>query len=217
MSPVLGWPLRAPRSHQAKPGAQAHGVGKGTTASGEPTGAPRATGPGEARRTTRGHEAHQRGTLPATTKAHGQVPSNNVRRGPQTWRARTTHSEPRYESRCQPTPAAVRTDVCAPGSEPSPCRLRNSRRPDGRVRARRVPSPCRLRTAAVRMDECAPGGHQAPTHTNSCRPDGRVCAPQRRPEHATHTTTHRASTLVNRSQVAQDTAHATQHTEPAHR
>ena len=32
--------------------------------------------------------------------------------------------------------AAVRTDVCAPGSEPSPCRLRTSRRPDGRVCAR---------------------------------------------------------------------------------
>ena len=30
-------------------------------------------------------------------------------------------------------PAAVRMDVCAPGSETSPCRLRNSRRPDGRV------------------------------------------------------------------------------------
>ena len=33
-------------------------------------------------------------------------------------------------------PAAVRMDVCAPGSEPSPCLLRNSRRPDGRVCAR---------------------------------------------------------------------------------
>ena len=32
--------------------------------------------------------------------------------------------------------AAVRTDVCAPGSEPSPCRLRNSHRPEGRVCAR---------------------------------------------------------------------------------
>ena len=29
--------------------------------------------------------------------------------------------------------AAVRMDVCAPGSERSPCRLRNSRRPEGRV------------------------------------------------------------------------------------
>ena len=33
-------------------------------------------------------------------------------------------------------PAAVRMDVWAHGSEPSPCRLRNSRRPDGRVCAR---------------------------------------------------------------------------------
>ena len=33
-------------------------------------------------------------------------------------------------------PAAVRMDVCAPGSEPSPCGLRNSRCPDGRVCAR---------------------------------------------------------------------------------
>ena len=32
--------------------------------------------------------------------------------------------------------AAVRMDVCAPGSEPGPCRLRTSRRPDGRVCAR---------------------------------------------------------------------------------
>ena len=161
-----------------------------------------------------------------------------------------------------------------------------SRRPDGRVRARRVPRPYRLRTAAVRMDECAPGEYPAPTGyeqppsgwtsarpegtqplmaTNSRHPDGRVSAPQRRPAHTTphaqpkaqHTerahrctkdqrprtpytqhnplsgrtreqepsgpghrtrnTTHRASTPVNRSQVAQDTAHAKQHTERAHR
>ena len=32
--------------------------------------------------------------------------------------------------------AAVRMDVCAPGSEPSPCRLRTSRRPDGLLCAR---------------------------------------------------------------------------------
>ena len=81
-----------------------------------------------------------------------------------------------------------------------------SRRPDGRVRARRVPSPYRLITAAVRMDECAPGVYPAPTGyeqaqsgwtsacpegtqplpaTNSRPPDGRVSAPQRRPAHAT--------------------------------
>ena len=37
------------------------------------------------------------------------------------------------------------------------------------------------------------------------------------PGHRTHNTTHRAGASVNRSQVAQDTAHTTQHTEPAHR
>ena len=214
MSPFLGRPPRAPRSHPVKPGAQAPGVGKGTTASGKPTGAPRATGPDEARRTTRGHEARQRGTPPATTKAHGQVPSSDGRRVPQTRKARTTHNEPRHEDRCQATPAAVRTDVCAPGSEPS---------------------PCWLRTAAVRMDACAPGGYPAPAGYEqppsgwtrvrpegtqplpamySRRPDGRVSAPQRRTAHATQSTAHRARTPVNRSQVAQDTA---QHTGRAHR
>ena len=174
MSQVLGRPLRAPRSQPVKPGAQAPEVGKGTTASGKPTRAPRATGPDEARRITRGYEARQRGTPPATTKAHRQVPSNNGRRVPQTRRARTAPNEPRHEKWCQATPAALQTDECAPGSEPSPCRLRNSRRPDGpvcaqrvpspcllgnsrrrdgQVRARRVPSPCRLRTAAVRMNK----------------------------------------------------------------
>ena len=54
MSPVLGRPPRAPRSHPVKLGAQAPGVGNGTTASGKPTGAPRATGPDEARHTKAG-------------------------------------------------------------------------------------------------------------------------------------------------------------------
>ena len=173
MSPVLGRPPRAPRSHPVKPGAQAPGVGKGTRASGKPTGAPRATGPDEARRTTRGHEARQRGTPPATTKAHGQVPSSNGRQVPQTRRARTTRTKPRHRNRCQATPAAVWMDECAPGGYPAPTGYEqlpsgwtsarpegtqtlpatNSRRPDGRARARRVPSPYRPRTAAVRMDE----------------------------------------------------------------
>ena len=37
------------------------------------------------------------------------------------------------------------------------------------------------------------------------------------PGRRTHNTTHRVSTTVNRSQVARDTAHATQPTERAHR
>ena len=168
MRPVLGRPPRAPRSHPVKLGAQAPGVKKVTTASGAPT----ATGPDEAPRTTRGHKARQRGTPPATTKAHGQVPGNNGRRVPRTRRVRTTRNEPRHR-RCQATPAAVWMDECAPGGYPAPAGYKqppsgwtsarlegtqplpatNSRRPDGRVRARRVPSPCRLRTAAVRLDE----------------------------------------------------------------
>ena len=173
MSPVLGRLPRAPRSRPVKPGAQGPGLEKGTMTSGKPTGAPRATGPDEAWRTTRGHEARQRGTPPATTKAHGQVQSHNGRCVPQTRRARTTCTEPWHRNRCQVTPAAVRMDECAPGGYPGPggyeqppsrwtsarpegtqpLPATNSRRPDGRVRARRVPSPYRLPTAAVRMDE----------------------------------------------------------------
>ena len=169
MSPVLSRPPRAPRSRPVKPGAKAPGVGKGTTASGKPIGAPRAIGLDEARRTTRGHEARQRGTPPATTEAQGQVPSHNGPRVPQTRRARTTRTEPRHMNRCQATQAAVRMDECAPGGYPAPTcyeqplsgwtsarpegaqpvPARNSRRPDGRVRARRVPSAYRLRRAAV--------------------------------------------------------------------
>ena len=155
-SPVRGRPPRALRSHPVKPGAQAPGVGKGTTARGKPTGAPRATGPDGARRTTRGHQARQRGGPPPTTKAHGQLASNNGRRVPQTRRARTTREEARHENRWSATSAAVLPDVCASGSKPSPCRPRNSRRLDARVRAGRVPSPCRLRNAAVQMHKCAP-------------------------------------------------------------
>ena len=95
MSPVLGRPPRAPCSRPVNPGAKAPRMGKGTTASGKPTGALRATGPDEARRTTRGHEARQRATPPATTTAHGQVPGNNGRRVPQTRTARTTTTQPR--------------------------------------------------------------------------------------------------------------------------
>ena len=51
---VLGQPPRAPRSHPVKPRATAPGLREGTTAMGKPTGAPRATGPDETRRTNTG-------------------------------------------------------------------------------------------------------------------------------------------------------------------
>ena len=110
MSPVPGRPPRAPRSRPVKPGAKALGVGKGTTATEKPTGAPRATGPDEARRTTRGQEARQRGTPPATSTAQDQVPRKNGRRLPQTRTARATPAQPRHGRRCQATPKQARGD-----------------------------------------------------------------------------------------------------------
>ena len=150
------------RSHPIKPGAQVLGVRKGTTASGKPTGASRATGPGEARRTTRGHESRQRGTPLAGTKAHGQVPSNDSRRVPQTRRMRTTRNEPRHENSCQATPAAVRRKVCAPGGYPAPAGY--EQQPSG-------------------WTSVHPEGTQPLPATNSRRPDGRVCAPQHTAQH----------------------------------
>ena len=147
--PAFACPAQPPsKAGGASPrgGERHHGVRKVIRA-------PRATGPDEARRTTSSHEARQRGTPPATTKAHGQVPSSDGRRVPETRRAPTARNKPRHEDRCQATSASVQTDMCAPGSEPSTGRLRNSCHPDGRACARRVPSPCRLQNAAVRMDE----------------------------------------------------------------
>ena len=57
-------------------------------------------------------------------------------------------------------------------------------------------------------------GHRTPkyitpsVHSDEQRPSS--------PGHSTHNTRHRACTPVNKSQVAKDTAHATQHTERAH-
>ena len=195
LSAVLGPPACATRSCPVKPGAQAQWVGKGTTASGKPTGAPRATAPDEARPTARCQVARQRITPPATTKAHGNLPSNNGRQVPQTPRARTTSNQPRHDSRCGTTPAAVPMNMCAPGSDPRPCQLQNSHPPNGRLRARRVPSPCRVRTAAVQMDEWVPGGYpahagyeQSPSGWTSARP---AATPRtRNSAQATHSTTH---------------------------
>ena len=57
MSPVLGQPPRAPRSCPVNPGARGLGVKERTTATGKPTGAPRATRPDEVWRTNAGPKA----------------------------------------------------------------------------------------------------------------------------------------------------------------
>ena len=78
-----------------------------------------------------------------------------------------------------------------------------SRRPDGRVRARQRTQPLpATEQPPSGWTSARPEGTQPLPATNSRRPDGRVCAPQRPPSHATHGTTHRASTPVNRSQGA---------------
>ena len=141
------------------------------------------------------HHACPRGTPERHAASHnGQVPSNNGRRVPQTRRARTTRNEPRYKNRCQATPAAVRTDVCGPGSEPSPCRLRNSRRSDGRVRARQRTKPL-------------PAKKQPPSGWMSARPGGTQPLPATNSPAATPRT-------PNTAHAPQPTA---QHTERAHR
>ena len=151
--------------------------------------------------------------------------------------------QPRHTDRCQATTAA---GCCKPGERAQHATnhgrtgAKQHQPPSGRTSARPAANqaPARYGTAAVRMDVCAPEGYparagykRAPSRrtcarlegtqplpaTNSYRPDGRVSAPQRRPAHATPSTTHRAGTPVNRSQVAQDTAHASQHTERTNR
>ena len=104
--------------------------------------------------------AQQSRTQPGGTEKKSKTVTGTVHRtrtlpGGRPARPRQDHSPP----------AAVRMDMCAPGSVPSPCRLRKSRHLNERVRARRVSSPCQLH--------------------NSRRLDGRVRAPQGRPAQAT--------------------------------
>ena len=195
MSPVLSRPPCAPRSHPVKPGAQAPEMGKGTTASGKPTGAPRATGPDEGPRgePERHAAGHNQGTRTGAkqqrppgaanpesahntqrTTAQEQVPSNTSRRPDRRVGAR---------QRTQPLPA----------TEQPPSGWRGAR-PEGTQPLPATKQPPSGWTSA------RPEGSQPLLATNSRRPDGRVSAPQRHPAHATP---HRQPTA--------------QHTERAHR
>ena len=76
----------------------------------------------------------------------------------------------------------------------------------------------------ARTQRNTPGGHtgeQEPSgqgHRAHNAPRGRTGEQEPSGQgHRTRNTTHRAGTPVNRSQVARDTAHATQHTERVHR
>ena len=147
--PASACPAQPPskaRGASPRGGERHHGVGK----------ADRST---QSDRTGRGaaHHAGPRGTPERHAAGHDQGTRTGAKQQwpPGAANPESAHNTQRTTARGQvpSNTSAVWTDVCAPGSEPSRCRLRNSPRPDGRVCARRVPSPCRLRTAAVWMDE----------------------------------------------------------------
>ena len=134
-------------------GERHHGIGKADQST-------------ESDRTGRGaaHHAGPRRTPERHAAGHSQGERTVAKQQdpPDAANLESAHNTQRTTARGQVTAAAVRTDVCAPGSEASPCRPRNSRRLDGHVCARSVPCPCGLRTAAVQIDECAPGGYRDP-------------------------------------------------------
>ena len=224
MSPVPGRHPRAPRSRPVNPGEKALGLGKGHHGVGK---ADRHT---ESDRTGRGaaHHAGPRATPERHVAGHNQGRWTGAKQQRQRGAANpgSAYSTQRTTAREQVpgNRAAVQMDVCAPSSEPSPCRPQNSRHPDGRVRARQRTQPQRATNQPPFGCTCAPpGGTQTLPAAHSRHPDERVRARQQRPKHPcgprhrTGDTTHRACTAVNRSQVAQDTAHAAQRTGPEHR
>ena len=163
MSPVLGRPPRAPRSHPVKPGAQAPGMGKGSTASGKPTKAPKATGLDEARRTTLGHQARQRGMLSAKTKAHGQVPSNNGHQVPR--------NEPRHWNRCQATPNPHTTNPSQDWRATSGAHTQAHTHPNTPARSGGAqPKPEPKHTNPHRTPKPVVAGYKRSAHTNTHKP-----------------------------------------------
>ena len=151
-------------------------MGEGTRATGKPTRAPRATGPDEARGTTRGHEARPRGTPPATATRRGQVPSNNGHRMPQTREARTTHDKPRHGRWCHNKlgPHARKPHPQPVGSRPRPHasktggRAWESAEPQTpHTKARDAPRSCCPRSAQNQLATARAVGLVTGTHAHS--------------------------------------------------
>ena len=108
----------------------------------KPTGAPRATGPDEARRTNAG----PRGTPERRAAGHyhsrGQVRSHNGHWLPRTREARTTHNEPRHRRRCTPHTAPTASGKRAWAARPKERVVGDGRAPvTGRPRPRQEPPP----------------------------------------------------------------------------
>ena len=89
--------------------------------------------PGKERAPHTGQAGHTRSTARQHAPRHNNTTPPRQTYTPDEERAAKNKSKPRSPHSAT---AAVRMDVCAPGSEPSPCRLRTNRRPDGRVCAR---------------------------------------------------------------------------------
>ena len=89
--------------------------------------------PGKERAPHTGQAGHTRSTARQHAPRHKNTTPPRQTPTPDDERAAKNKPKPRSPHSAT---AAVRMDVCAPGSEPSPCRLRTSRRPDGRVCAR---------------------------------------------------------------------------------
>ena len=164
MSLVCVRPPRAPRSHPVKRGATAPGLGEGTTATGKPTGAPRATRPDKERRTNAGprgkperHAAgHNHGTRTASKPQRPPAAANpgiahNTRRTTARDKVSRTAGPPRPHT--DPTASGKR----APAAHPK-------RRGVG---GRRAPNPGR---PTPRQEAPPPGHpHAAPTARKSAR------------------------------------------------
>ena len=149
MSLALGPPPHAPRSHPVKPGATAPGVGKGTTAMGKPTGAPRVTGPDKERRTSAGprgtperHAAgHNHGTR---TGAKQQRPPGAANPGSahNTRRTAARDRMPRTGRPPRPHTAPTASGKRAPAARPKGRVVRGGRALDpGRPTPRQVTPP----------------------------------------------------------------------------
>ena len=131
-----------------------------------------------------GHEVPQTGTPPATTKSHGQVPSSNGHRVPQTREAHSTHRTPEQEKvpnkSDPPTGRSGRKDARPvgragpPARTPHPLPMGSGPRPPaprtggrGKESARPDTPLTQARGAPRRAPYCRPGQRTEPARKSA--------------------------------------------------
>ena len=166
MSPFLSRPPRAPRSHPVKPGATAPWVGEGTTATGKPTGGPRATGPDEERRANAGprgtperHAAGHNHSTRTGAKPQGPPGAANPGSAHNTRRTAARDKVPRTAGPPPPHTAPTASGKRAPAARPKGQVVGVGRAPDpGRPTPRQgAPPPGTLMPPPQRARERAAG------------------------------------------------------------